>query len=120
MKPTLDGLTPGVWANAVADGSIASSSGSAMVAPTPRRNVRLGNAVFVRNMSGLQFRCCRLLPTRYFLCRRRRLQAHLKGRAVYDPLQQRSKTILLLFRLAHDLSHGRHVLRGEASTQCID
>src|SRR4029453_1540249 len=65
MKPTLDGLAPVVSASAVAAGTIASRNGSATVAPTPRRNVRLGNAVLVRNM-------CDLLPSH--------LLPHLEGR----------------------------------------
>jgi hypothetical protein len=41
----------GVFARAVAAGIIASSKGSASVAWTPRRNVRLGSAFFVMIMT---------------------------------------------------------------------
>src|SRR5262245_2167546 len=103
MNPTLDGRAPGVWASAVAAGTIASRNGNATVAPTPRKKVRLGNAVFVRNM-------CDLLPSR--------LESHLKGSTRHDPIQKRCETILLLCRVAHDLSNDRHVVRGEAAAQC--
>jgi hypothetical protein len=43
----------GVCASAVIAGTIASSSGRATVAPTPRRNVRRGNDRFVTNMGPL-------------------------------------------------------------------
>ncbi len=45
----------GVCASAVKDGTIASSSGKATVAPTPLRNVRRGNAVLVRNVISPSF-----------------------------------------------------------------
>jgi hypothetical protein len=41
----------GVCASAVNAGTIDSSSGSAIVVPTPSRNVRLGNAFLVTNMN---------------------------------------------------------------------
>ena len=44
-----------VLASAVSAGTIDSSSGSASVTPTPRRNVRLGNDILVMNMVASSF-----------------------------------------------------------------
>src|SRR5689334_18588301 len=50
-KPSLGTGFAGVWAHAVAAGTIASSSGSANAACALFRNVRLGIAFFVRNIA---------------------------------------------------------------------
>ena len=50
-KPSLRTDLAGVWARAVIEGIIASSSGNASVACTPFRNVRRGSAFFVMIMS---------------------------------------------------------------------
>ena len=47
MKPRRGDGFAAVRASAVPAGTIASSSGNASVAPTPRRNVRRGNDIFV-------------------------------------------------------------------------
>src|SRR6478735_42437 len=51
MKPSRGTGSPDLPESA---GTIASSIGSASVAPTPRRNVRLGNAFLVMNISSLE------------------------------------------------------------------
>src|SRR5215510_12967501 len=50
-NPSLGTGFAGVLAHAVAAGIMASSSGSARVAPAPFRNVRLGIALFVINIT---------------------------------------------------------------------
>src|SRR5215475_5134869 len=55
MNPVRIGLAASVFANAVAAGIIASSSGSASEAPMPRRNVRRGIESFEMNITPRQF-----------------------------------------------------------------
>jgi hypothetical protein len=50
-KPSLGTGFAGVWSHAVAAGIIASSSGSARAACALLRNVRLGIAFFVKNIT---------------------------------------------------------------------
>ena len=51
MKPMRIGRAASVFANTVAAGTIASSSGKASTAPAPRRKLRLGTANFDMNMA---------------------------------------------------------------------
>src|SRR5687768_9800869 len=50
MNPTRDVPVAAVLASAVPAGTMASSSGNAIVAPSPRRNVRRGNELLARNI----------------------------------------------------------------------
>src|SRR4051794_2636882 len=87
-------------------GTIASRSGSASAAPTPRMNVRRGNAIFLITMSRS--------PARRDGAPRRSIRAllrhpHLKRRARDDALHDRRKTVGRARRLPLDLADRRRV-----------
>src|SRR5688500_15652905 len=104
-----------VCASADSAGTIASSSGSPNVAPTPRRNVRLGKAIFVMNIRSIPpgslkasgYRCCRCA------------HPHSKRRALDDAGQQRGEAIVVLRRVADDGAHRGRVVILEAAPESV-
>src|SRR5688572_24058291 len=84
-----------VWASSVAAGTIASSKGSASVAPAPRRTVRREMCFLVRNMRPLS-------ASRLLLGRNGCLRIHLECRTFHDAENDRREAILGRFRLFHD------------------
>src|SRR6478735_5754514 len=106
MKPARDGAAPAFFASADAAGTMASSIGSASVAPTPRRKVRLDRCILVMNIRPLVLQAC---------CRR-----HLKRCAANDTRNDGRKPVILPAGVPHDFSHRRHVLIGEAAAERVD
>src|SRR3954447_14946238 len=106
MNPARDGAAAAFDASAEAAGTMASSIGSASVAPTPRRNVRRDRCILVMNIRPL------VLSAR---CRR-----HLERYAANDTRNEGGKPVILAPGVPHDLSHGRHVLRREAAADGVD
>src|SRR4051794_27000161 len=101
-------------------GTIASSRGSARAAPTPRRNVRRGKAIFVMIIYLLSL-ITYLLLTRG--CGRARLvearPAHLKRRALHDPEHERRDAIVVARGIADHRPHDRVVVVLQAPPQRI-
>src|SRR5262245_24346654 len=114
-----------VFRMGVCAATMESSSGSAIVAPTPRRNVRRGRCFFVMNaiVSSLgstpNFQC----PTPntpgpvwelgvgvWTVVLRRQFHLHLKRIALHDPDHERREVIPVLRGIARDLAHDRHVV----------
>src|SRR5262245_25385296 len=87
----------------VSAGTIASSNGSASVAPRPRRTVRRGSACFVMNIRCFLSTCD---PSGFFS---RALDAHLEWYAPHDAEHNRRKPVLLALRVAGNRAHGWHV-----------
>src|SRR5687768_2600815 len=108
MKPTLSFGAAAVCASAVPAGIMASSSGSAIVAPTPRSTVRRDRCFFVTNIVTL------LLPRVIVGWRRR---AEPERLAQSDAGQDRRETVVLPLRVAHDAPHGRHVVVLDAAAE---
>src|SRR5919109_790366 len=99
-----------VCASAVAAGTIASSSGSATDAPTPRSTVRRSRCFLVMNMEVILS-----LLTRDGRLQRRRLLLernllHAERRAVHDRRQHRAEAVILCRGLLHDGADGGHVV----------
>src|SRR5207247_7608827 len=94
--PTNRGVFPvaSAFADGTKAGNIDSSSGSAMVAPAPCKNVRRGICFFVMNMSLLL----------------KRLPVHLKRSALRDFQNNRREAVIVLRCLAHYGSYHRHVV----------
>src|SRR5688572_25564757 len=111
MKPARAGRVAAVFARAVAAGTIASISGSAIVTPIPRRNVRRGNDIFEMNIAESPVSARRLARrgdlTRGLL---RGLHPHLKRRTVDNALDQRRETVVLGLGFPDDLPHDGHIL----------
>src|SRR3954452_23827326 len=113
MKPARDGAAAAFDARAEAAGTIASSIGSASVAPTPRRNVRRDRCILVMNIRPL------VLSAR---CRR-----HLKRYAANDTRNEGGKPVILATGVPHDfcqppayfLSLGDARGRAAEPTSCI-
>src|SRR6267142_499735 len=103
-----------VCASVVAAGTIASSSGSASVAPAPRRTVRLDMCFLVRNISSVL-----LLTGHAQLIALSRLHVHLKCLAPDDAGDDRRQAILRSCRIPHNRSHQRHILILEAAAEGI-
>src|SRR6188472_2749990 len=106
------GAPAGVAAHAVADGFIASSSGSAMVAPTPLRTVRREMCFFDRNMSPLPFKPwlrTTLLPGRRRLGLRHRDPTHPELIASNHCLHQRREPVVRRGGATDDAPDGGHV-----------
>src|SRR5262245_45498765 len=109
----LGGAPAGVAAHAVAAGFIASSSGSAMLAPTPFNTVRREMCFLNRLMSNLHGppeggHYVRLMPD----CPARRLlrhPAHPELIAVHDRLHDRRKPVVARRRTVDDAAHRGHV-----------
>src|SRR5437867_4942047 len=98
-------------------GTIASNSGSANVAPTPRRNVRRGNDILVMmNMTSSTFPDARPEGRARNATRRRpelqlgRGSSHLKRRALDDPENDPREPIVVARSLARDRADGRRVI----------
>src|SRR3954470_23197182 len=109
MKPRRFGAA--LVAAADSAGTIASSNGSASAAPTPRRNVRRGKAIFVMIIYLLSL--IRMLLNTLLLTRRRGSALflegrppHLERRALHDAEHERRDAIVVARRVAHDRAHG--------------
>src|SRR4051794_13451826 len=101
MKPRR-GTGPPVFA--VSAGTIASSMGSASVAPIPRRNVRRGSAFLVMNMNSPAAQCLREHVTRrahYGSVLGLVLDSHLKGHAAHHAGHQRLERVVAAGRAMH-------------------
>src|ERR1043166_307036 len=111
-KPSLGTGFAGVFAHAVAAGIIASRSGSAITACAVFRNVRLGNAFFVRNMeSPLSSQ------TRGGFTGGRFCTPHLERNAFHDTKDHRRETIPVFRDIAADFSNSGRVIVLDASTE---
>src|SRR5688572_25815312 len=95
-----------VRCNAVRAGTIASSSGSAKVVPTPRRTVRLGRYFFVTNIA---------ISLSLFSGGR----THLERSAPHHADDERRPTIAASGCLASHASNRRHVVVLDAAPQRI-
>src|SRR5262245_3256999 len=103
-----------VCASAVAAGTIASSSGSASVAPAPFKTVRREMCFLVRNINGA------LLLTGYAqLIALSRLHVHLKSLAPDDADDDRRQAIPRRCRIPHNRSDHRHILIFDAAAEGI-
>src|SRR6185503_13345884 len=94
-------------------GTIASSSGNARVAPSPRRTVRRGSACFVMNI-----RCS--LSTRHpggFFSRA--LDAHLEWYAPHDAEHNRREPVVLLLGIPGNRAHCWHVRGRQAAAERV-
>src|SRR6185436_20547741 len=89
-------------------GTIDSRNGNATAAPIPRNMVRRERLFFIVNI-------CVLLK----VLGRDRLHPLLKRRTLYNPQDQRRKTIILLRRVAHDRANRRHVVITETPAKGI-
>src|SRR5262245_29660898 len=106
-------------------GHIDSSNGNATVAPTPRRNVRRGNVLLVRNLIG------RSPPSlangsrhggRFRVAARGngpRFAVHLERIALGDLEYERPESVVVLLGVLHDLSHDGHVVVLDAATERV-
>src|ERR1700722_11759172 len=99
------------WARATAAGIIASSNGSATTAPTPRSTVRRDKCFLVRNiMSNPLAHSVRYQHLSHFHVRLPGALSgghlfHLKVRTCYDSDQDRREAVVVIGRIAQDLSH---------------
>src|ERR1700730_3449593 len=109
MKPIRGTGAAAVLATAVNAGTIASSSGSPKVAPTPRRNVRRGSASFVITIPILSF--VRILRPHSSSCHRRRSTRSppLERHTVDDTSHQRFERVLARGGITHDRADVRLV-----------
>src|SRR3954463_15366725 len=100
-KPSLGTGFAGVWAHAVAAGIIASSRGRAKAACALFRNVRLGIAFFVRNITLPFLSYSPLLAVMgysrfiYFSA------PHLKRYALHDSEKERRETVIVFLSVSH-------------------
>src|SRR5262245_58861681 len=95
-----------VCASAVDAGIMASSSGSPMATPAPRRNVLRDRLFFVLNMIKFSFRFClteSLLRRSSFRCVRRALLP--KRRALHNTHDDGRKPVAIPAGVAHDLAN---------------
>src|SRR6186713_2656697 len=102
MKPMRGEGAAAVCARAVPAGIIASSSGSAIVTPAPRRKVRRDKCFFVMNM------CFLLLGLRV-----------LEWCALHDSHNDRRKAVIVFRRIAHDFADCRHIVVLDISTKGV-
>src|SRR5687767_2009791 len=110
-----------VCASATRAGTIASSSGSASVAPRPRRTVRRSRAFFVMNMfdpQALGVRLWALAQSRKPKALTRRLP-HPERRTLHDTDDERGEAIVVLRRIAHDCTHRGSVVVLDAASQRV-
>src|SRR5919197_537428 len=113
-RPTNRGFgLAAVCASAVAAGTIASSSGSASVAPAPFKTVRREMCFLVRNINGA------LLTGHAQLIALSRLHVHLKCLAPDDADDDRRQAIVRRCRIPHDRPDQRHVLILDATAEGI-
>src|SRR6185436_20228655 len=98
MKPVRIGRAASVFANPVAAGTIASSSGSASEALTPLRKVRLGIASLVISI----------------------FHPHLKRHTRDDRVDERREPVVLAAGAPDDGADGRHVLRRQPAPERIE
>src|SRR5882672_9964999 len=119
---------------AVSAGTMASSSGRASVAPTPRRKVRRGRASLAMNIFLLAGappplgsrrlrgpiaprRSARLMR---LICRLHRLRPpHLKRKTLANSQHDRAHLVVARRGVAHDLPHGGHVVILDAPTERV-
>src|SRR5262245_54260825 len=89
---------------------MASSRGSARVAPGPFSNVLLRIAFFVMNITASSF---------LSVGRRWRFShgPHLKGNALHDSENQRRESVSILFGVSNDLANGGRVVILNASSE---
>src|SRR5215471_11826304 len=103
MKPIRTSGFDGVLAKA---GTIASSSGSASVAPTPRSTVRRDRCFFVTNIGLLlRRRSARCRGLSLEIAVRARHRAVAERRALRDRGQDRGEAVVVARGLAHDFAH---------------
>src|SRR4051812_17997662 len=105
MAPNLVRGAAAAFASGVSAGTIASSSGSAMTAPAPRRNVRRDSESFEIYINFLRYDVLR--------------HAHRERRAVHDAEDQRLEPVLASGRFTHDRTNGGHVARVEPASERI-
>src|SRR5919198_2152271 len=127
MKPSRRTGLAAVFVSAVSAGTIASSSGNAIVIPIPRRKVRRGNAIFVIIMclsssSESQLQPCStpsatgsngrgahpIRPLRVG-------HAHLERRALHHAENQTLEPVVIRGGVAHDLAHRRRIVVVDAA-----
>src|SRR5688572_19631492 len=87
---------------AVSAGTMLSSSGKAIVAPSPRNTVRRSRCILLMNMSAPRLR-----------------STHLKRLAPDDPEDQRRPAVAVLAHVAHQLAHGRLIEVLDAAPQRV-
>src|SRR4029453_4701254 len=106
MNPARNEGAAAVCASAVLAGIMASSKGSAIVAPRPRRNVRRGRCFFVMNMTVLSLlsRCHPL-----FSLGKLRDALHLEIWTLHNTKHDRRKLVIVFHCIANDLTNGRHI-----------
>src|SRR5688572_7297646 len=100
------------------DGTIASSIGSAIAAPTPRRKVRRWMC-HLSLMTNLSYRLigCVVVAGRGLIARRRRAASHLERHAVHDAHHQRRNLAVALSQLVHDCINRRLIERLDAAAE---
>src|SRR5215470_4365667 len=112
-NPSLGTGFAAVLAHAVAAGIMASSSGRARAACAPFRNVRLGIAFFVINITVFSFylepkfeTCFGEIPRllQFLLLQR---APHLKRNALHDSDNKRREPVSVFFCVANNLANGR-------------
>src|SRR5580692_7103183 len=109
------GATAAVSASAVPAGIMASSRGRPSERPAPLSMVRRDRCFLVMNM-GIS---CLLDQGGGFGCGGRRglVTSHLEGGTGHDVHDQIFESVVLLGALAHDATHGRHVVVVDGTAQ---
>src|SRR5262249_38945252 len=129
MNPRRRTGLAGVVASADSAGTIASSSGSAMVTPMPRRNVRRGSEIFEMNIAFSSFSTISALPQRSTRSRDRGrgrpglltlCATHLERRARRDADDERLEAVGASSRVLHNFPDGGRVVVLDAAAERID
>src|SRR6267142_1061416 len=120
-NPSLGTGFAGVLAHAVAAGIMASSRGSARAACAPFRNVRLGIAFFVINitLSFFVYYCWLQIISLLtgYRCFLRSSAPHLKRDALHDSENKRREPVSVFLGVANDLANGRRIVVLDASSE---